>query len=134
MEHFNKKIPTLLVIEDDLLLLKVYGIRFKQEGWKTVLLSEGASAMAYLNEAPPDAILLDIDLPGTSGFEILEAIRKNDEWKNVLVFVLTNSDNEDDRARAKKLGAIEYAVKVDSGIDTVVEKIKKFYFHEASDN
>lgn len=133
-KHLHKKIPTLLVVEDDLLLLKAYGIKFKQEGWNTVLLSDGASAMAYLNEIPPDAILCDLSLPGTSGFQILQAMRKNNTWKDVPVFILTNSDTPEDRARAGGLGAIEYLVKVDNGIDAVVEKVKKSYAHETSRN
>lgn len=128
----TRKTPTLLVIEDDLLLLKAYGIKFKQEGWNTVLLSEGAAAMAYLSEVPPDMLLLDLSLPGTSGFEILEAIRKDDKWKETPVFILTNSAQEDDRVRTQKLGAIEYIVKVDNGINDIVKKIKKFYLHGTS--
>lgn len=123
------KNPTILIVEDDLFLLKAYGIKFKQEGWNTVLLSEGAAAMAYLSEVPPDVAILDLALPGTSGFEIFEAIRKDVRWKNTPIFILTNSDREEDSARAKKLGAVEYIVKVNTGINDIVEKIK-FYLHE----
>lgn len=118
--------PTILIIEDDLFLLKAYGIKFKQEGWTTILLSEGAAAMTYLAETPPDVVILDLALPGTSGFEIFEAIRKDTKWKDTPVFVLTNSDQGEDLARAKKLGAVEYIVKVNTGINEIVEKIK-FY-------
>jgi DNA-binding response OmpR family regulator len=121
--------PTILIVEDDLFLLKAYGIKFKQEGWHTVLLSEGAAAMTYLAEAPPDVVILDLALPGTSGFEIFEAIRKDARWKDIPVFVLTNSDQGEDLARAKKLGAAEYIVKVNTGINDIVEKIK-IYIHE----
>lgn len=121
-----------MIVEDDLLLLKAYGIKFKQEGWNTVLLSEGSAAMSYLNEAPPDAVLLDIELPGTSGLALLEAMRKDDRWVDTPVFVLTNSDKKDDRVHAEKLGAIEYIVKVNTGINDIIEKIKQFHLHETS--
>lgn len=117
------KNPTILVVEDDLLLLKAYGIKFKKEGCNTVLLSNGGKAMEYLEEAPPDAVLLGLTLPETSGLEILEAIRKNTAWKSVPVFVLVNSAQKDDCARAKELGAIACIAKADSAIDDIVKKI-----------
>lgn len=121
----NTNKPTIVVIEDDLLLLKAYGIKFKKEGWNTVLLPDGRTAMNYLGEIPPDAVLLDLMIPEPSGFEILEALRKNEQWKNVPVFVLTNAGQEESRERAEQLGITEYLVKVDTRIDDVVAKIKK---------
>lgn len=121
----GKKIPTVLIIEDDLFLIKAYGMKFKKEGWETILLYDGTQAMAYLMEAPPEVVLLDLMLPGPSGFEVLEAMRKNERWKDVPVIILTNLSQEDDRARGERLGAVEYVVKVNSRIDDVVEKIKK---------
>lgn len=119
------KVPQVLIIEDDLFLLKAYGIKCKKEGWEAILLSEGAQAIDYLNKPPPDVVLLDIMLPGTSGFQILEDLRKNDQWKSVPVFVLTNLSEKKDRERARELGATEYIVKSDSKIDDIIEKVRK---------
>jgi DNA-binding response OmpR family regulator len=129
MSDNNKKSeggkPFILIIEDDLFLVKAYGMKFKKEGWSTELITDGNKALEALSGEPPDVVLLDLMLPGPSGFEILEAMRKNDRWKNVPVFILTNLSQEDDRARADKLGVVEYIVKVNSRINDVVEKIKK---------
>jgi DNA-binding response OmpR family regulator len=119
------RFPTIVIIEDDLFLLKAYGIKFKKQGWNTVLLADGVKAMGYLGETPPEIVLLDLMIPGPSGFEILEAMRKDERWKNVPVFVLTNLGQEESRERAEALGITEYIVKVNSRIDDVVAKIKK---------
>lgn len=121
----DEKKPSILIIEDDLFLVKAYGMKFKKEGWSTELITDGNKALEAIEGDTPDAILLDLMLPGPSGFEVLEAMRKNERWKNIPVFILTNLNQEDDRARADNLGVVEYIVKVNSRINDVVEKIKK---------
>jgi DNA-binding response OmpR family regulator len=92
-------------------------------------LSNGAEAIEYLGKTPPDAVLLDINLPGTSGFQILEDMRKDAAWKDTPVFILTNSDEKNNRARGEKLGVIDYLLKVNNGINDIVKKISDFYLH-----
>lgn len=117
------KNPTVLIVEDDLLLLKTYGIKFKKEGCDTILLSDGEKAMEYLKETPPHAVLLGLALPGPSGFEILEAMRKSTAWQDIPVFILVNSAQKDECVRAEELGAIACIAKAENGIDDIVEKI-----------
>lgn len=74
-------------------------------------------------EKLPKIIFLDINLPGFSGLEILERIRKSDAIRFVPVVVLTSSGNPKDIADAYKLGASGYIVKP-MDYDNLLEKVK----------
>lgn len=117
---------TVFIIEDDVFLVKVYQVKFRELGAEVWTASDGKVALERLLEAPPNVILLDLMLPGASGFDILAAIRKNERWKNVPVFVLTNLGQPEDIQRGKELGADDYIVKANLRIDDVVEKVKKY--------
>lgn len=75
--------------------------------------SDGDEAMVWLRSANPlpDLILLDINMPGLSGFDVLEAVKSDDRLKAVPVVMLTSSDASSDVARAYELGASGYISK-----------------------
>ncbi len=86
-----------------------------------VAVGNGVQAIAYLTgERPfedrqanprPALVLLDLSMPLVNGFEVLQWIRAEADLQALPVFVLTSSDNEDDRERASRLGASGYLVK-----------------------
>jgi len=75
--------------------------------------SDGDEAMEWLRstEVLPDLILLDINMPGLSGFDVLEAIKADARLKAVPVVMLTSSDASADVSRAYELGASGYISK-----------------------
>ncbi len=62
-------------------------------------------------EASPRIVLLDLNLPHKSGLEVLKWIRKESEWKTIIVIVLTSSTSEDDMHQAYASGANAYVIK-----------------------
>lgn len=81
----------------------------------------GVEAIAILNEAmqrdgslPPYVVVLDLNMPKMGGLEFLEKIRNSDDFKNLLVFVLTTSDAPSDIASAYEYKVAGYIVKDDS--------------------
>ena len=78
---------------------------------------DGASAIKFLEEEKdfePEMILLDINLPGMNGFEILQHVRSKSEYKNVPVIMFTSSDDTGDIRKSYEYGANAYLIKPDS--------------------
>ncbi len=114
---------TVLVVEDDQNAQKIYIEKLKLEALDVITTGSGKEGLFYAKEKKPDLILLDIMLGGNfNGFDVLESLKKDESLKKIPVLVLTNLDSEE--KVAKEIGAIEYLVKANTSIDTLVVKIK----------
>lgn len=116
----------VFIVEDDMFLLKAYEIKFKKAGIDVWTAADGKAALSFLEKDPPKIVLLDLLLPGISGFDILSAIRKNPKWKAVPVFILTNLGQSQEIERVKALGIEDYLVKANTKINDIVERVKKY--------
>ena len=104
--------PTILVVEDDDSIAMLLRFILEREGYLVVYAAEGRQAQKLIaTMAPPNLVLLDIMLPYTSGFELLDFIRGRDAWKDSPVLMLTAKGTERDIARALDAGADDYIVK-----------------------
>jgi chemotaxis family two-component system response regulator Rcp1 len=72
---------------------------------------DGVAALEHLKTNTPDMIILDLNLPKLSGFEVLEKLKKDVKLKLIPVVVLTTSENTDHIKRAYELGANSYLTK-----------------------
>ena len=82
-------------------------------------------ALTRIESAPPDLVILDLMMPGKSGFEVLEEIRASEEFKDVPVVVASSLGQDFDKQRAKQYGVLEYFTKSEITIAEMIEKIKK---------
>jgi len=107
----------IVLVEDnpaDVVLARMTldAVRKNEEcSYELTVLSDGAHAVAYFSDAKtprPDLVILDLNLPKVSGFEVLERIRKQAMYQDLDVIILSSSDAAADRERAKKLGVREY--------------------------
>jgi len=81
--------------------------------------------LTELSHVVPDAVILDLLLPGMSGFDILARIRSMDgRVKDVPVMILSNLSTSADIERAKLLGAGRFMVKAASSLDQIVAEVK----------
>jgi two-component system copper resistance phosphate regulon response regulator CusR len=99
----------LLVVEDDAMLASSIAKGLAEEGFEVEIAATGEEAFFLVGSRVYDVVLLDIMLPGRSGFEVLEALRKARNATPVLC--LTARDAVQDRVRGLNLGADDYLVK-----------------------
>jgi len=98
----------VLVADDDADLREVIGFTLSQAGYLVSKASDGALAVRRFAEEAPDLVVLDINMPHLSGFQVCEAIRAT---SNVPVMMLTVRGEEEDLVRALDLGADDYLTK-----------------------
>jgi len=116
----------ILLIEDDRFLSSLLKNRLEKEGLFVVLAEDGAAALRQLETLRPGLIMLDIILPGQSGFEVLEKIRSDIQMKDIPIIITSNLGQEEDMERVKKLGGVvEYFVKARTPIDDLVKRVKE---------
>jgi DNA-binding response OmpR family regulator len=99
---------TILIIEDDETIRALLKRAFTQSGAKVVEAEDGAAGMRAIYADKPEAVLLDIEMPGIDGFGALERIR---DLTDVPVMMLTSSDQKDVKLRAFEGGADDYVTK-----------------------
>jgi two-component system, OmpR family, response regulator len=99
----------VLVVEDEPLLASTLAIGLRAEGCAVVGSSNGVDGLSQAVENDFDVIVLDIMLPGLSGYEVLRRMRARDVWTPVLM--LTAKDGEYDQTDAFELGADDYMTK-----------------------
>lgn len=116
----------ILLIEDDPFLSSLLGNRLRKEGLDVAVAKSGSEAVKALKSENPDLVLLDLILPGKSGFEVMEEIKSDPQAPKAPIIIISNLGQETDIERGKELGAVEYIVKARISIDELVEKIKNF--------
>ena len=116
----------ILLVEDDQFLSSLLQNRLQKEGLEVSLATGGDQALELLKQGKFDLILMDIILPGKSGFEAMEQIIASPQYGQTPVMIISNLGQEQDIARGKELGAVEYFVKAQMSIDDLMAKIKGF--------
>ncbi|HVW82488.1 MAG TPA: response regulator [Candidatus Paceibacterota bacterium] len=102
----------IYLTDDDRFLLDLYALKFKNAGHDVSTFSSGEELIDALGKkGAPDALLLDVIMPGLSGFETLEKIRQEKLAGSAKIIILTNQAQGADVEKAKSLGTAGYIVK-----------------------
>ena len=102
----------ILLVEDDADIALSLRTKLEREGGYDVeVVGDGPSGLARATEAPPELVVLDVNLPGMDGFEVCRRLRKAPATAAVPVIMLTARIGEDDRVRGLDLGADDYITK-----------------------
>jgi DNA-binding response OmpR family regulator len=107
----------VLLIEDEPNIIEAIGFILSRDGWTVHTHQDGQTAMTKVLALPPDMIILDVMLPGRSGFEILRELRSTDVTKDIPVMMLTARGQDKDRDLALRLGANHFMTKPFSNSD-----------------
>lgn len=92
------------------------------------LAADGQQALDLLTSTQPlpDVILLDLNMPGLSGFEVLKHLKQSAFYKSIPVIILTTSNADADQERAHQLGATEFITKPTTydGLSAIAQRIR----------
>ena len=98
---------TILVVDDDKTNLMIAD-RLLSEEYSIVSVLSGQQVFKFLERRKPDLILLDINMPGMDGFEVMECIRQNEQWKKIPVIFLTADRDASTESQCLKMGAVDF--------------------------
>ncbi|MEY4372863.1 MAG: operon transcriptional regulatory protein KdpE [Actinomycetota bacterium] len=98
----------ILCVDDEPVLLRTLGANLRARGYEVDLATTGEQALALASQQKPDAIILDLGLPGMSGLAVIRSLR---HWTRVPIVVLSARDAEFDKVGALDAGADDYVSK-----------------------
>lgn len=109
----------VLLIEDEPNIIEAIGFILSRDGWDVKTHSNGHDAMQAVRARMPDLIILDVMLPGKSGYDILTEIRNDAELSEIPVLMLTARGQTKDREMAERAGVSHYMTKPFSNADVL---------------
>lgn len=103
----------ILIVEDDKMTARLLVYRLQALGYTVEHINDGIEGFNYIKEQKPDLIVLDVMLPGMSGFEILENLNSSEDVdiSKLNVIMLTTKNKAEEIQRGFNLGALEYLSK-----------------------
>lgn len=107
-KELEKEDKIVLIIEDDLQFAKILKKQANLKNFKVIAASTGEDGLLLTQEFKPDAIILDIDLPGMNGHQVLQQIKNNSELRHIPVHMVSIDERTLDPIRQ---GAVEYLMK-----------------------
>lgn len=114
----EKKTPkTILIVDDEPDIVNLTEKFLKLGEFNTLTCNNGRDALEIIEEKYNDIslVLLDIMMPGTSGYSVLKEIKENEKFKHIIVILFTVKSFNEDIQKGKKLGADGYLTKPFSG-------------------
>jgi len=127
-ENVNVKQKKILVVEDSGMARKVVVDTLVKENYFVYEAVDGEQAVELISSIRPNLVLLDLILPKLDGYEVLDIIRKNDEYKRIPVIALTSRDALFDKLKGRMRGTDEYLtkpVKTDELLEKVAEHLAR---------
>jgi two-component system, OmpR family, phosphate regulon response regulator PhoB len=101
----------ILVVDDEPDIVALVAYHLAKTGYRVSTASNGTDALSIARQERPSLLVLDLMLPGMSGFDVLEHIRAEEGTRHIAVLMLTARKEEQDRIRGLSLGADDYLTK-----------------------
>ena len=102
---------TVLVVEDEADVVDLLRYHLKRAGFKVLEASSGADGLTAVRANRPDAVILDIMLPGMTGLEVCRALKSERDTASIPLLMLTARSEVDDRVKGLEFGADDYVTK-----------------------
>src|SRR5690606_10556941 len=111
--------PTVLVVEDDPVILRLLEVNFDLEGFTVVLAHDGAEGVEAARATPPDIIISDIMMPKMSGLELVAALKGDPATASIPIILLSAKAQTSDLKLGMDSGADDYVTKPFEPLDLV---------------
>ncbi len=115
----------VMVIDDSNTIRRSAEIFLKQAGCEIILAEDGFDALAKITDHRPDVIFVDIMMPRLDGYQTCALIKKNTQFKNTPVIMLSSKDGLFDKARGRMVGSNEYLTKPFTK-DTILMAVQRY--------
>jgi twitching motility two-component system response regulator PilH len=102
---------TILVVDDSEVILQMLATILENEGYRPVLAGDGAKAVALARAEEPDAVLLDLRMPGMDGWDVLAALRADMRTRQTPVAIMSTEDEKLAAPLAQQRAAQAYVMK-----------------------
>jgi DNA-binding response OmpR family regulator len=124
----SKDHPTIMVVEDETLLLQAITKKLKLSDLDVISCASGQQAIDYLNNLDelPDAVWLDYYLKDMNGLAFMQTLKQNPKWADIPVMVVSNSASPEKVHNMLGLGAKKYILKAEYRLDEIIEMIRDF--------
>jgi CheY-like chemotaxis protein len=124
----SKANPTIMVVEDEVLLLQAITKKIKLSNMDVLSCSSGQQALDYLNNLDelPDAVWLDYYLKDMNGLAFMQKLKDHPQWKDIPVLVVSNSASPEKVHTMLALGARKYILKAEHRLDEIINMIRNF--------
>jgi len=119
--EYDQPVPgrTILVADDDPVILGLLEVNFEMEGYTVVTAEDGAVALDKARRSRPDIIVLDVMMPKMTGHEVAAALKADPKLANIPVVFVSAKAQGADVAKGMDLGAADYVTKPFDPIDLV---------------
>lgn len=101
-DSFDK---TVLVCDDEPIILEAVSYIVEKEGYRLITANDGAEALSLAREVIPDLMLLDVNMPELTGFEVCEILKNEVVTKNICIVMFTANVQASDYKKAEQCGA-----------------------------
>jgi DNA-binding response OmpR family regulator len=110
---------TVLVVDDDPVILKLLEVNFEMEGFQVIRAADGAEGLERAREARPDIVVLDVMMPRMTGYEVAKALREDDCTAHIPIIFVTARAQSSDVERGMELGVEDYVTKPFDPLDLI---------------
>ena len=86
------KKPNILLVDDEVDFVEMISMRLRASGYEVAALYEGESVLNTISHQRPDLVILDLMLPKVDGYTVCAAMKKNADFRNIPVIILTAKD------------------------------------------
>lgn len=107
----NPQNPTILVVDDTPVNLRLLMTMLKEQGYTIHPTTNGEFALRFARSALPDLILLDIMMPGMSGYQVCEQLKADERTRDIPIIFISAMDQTLDKIKAFSMGGVDYITK-----------------------